>query len=208
VEKSPTDWPRRNEALAGWLFSLDQAGDGKQCITVGRAHLAEVTGAAVPADYAGTLLGCAGDGSASAEAKAAREKPSRACATSPPRRPPMPAPTIAPTPGTSCPARSPTRRRSRRDEAQEGAWRCSTSRRRHQGPAARADLRLPARAGLRDAQAWRRSGEDAGGARRDCRIPTSRRRASCPGEDGEVPEALVAIDRAIAKSTVRGSCCT
>jgi tetratricopeptide (TPR) repeat protein len=71
VAKAEAGWPRRNEALAGWLFSLAQAGDDAKCVTVGRAHLAEVTGAAVPADYAGTLLGCAGDGSAGPEAKAA-----------------------------------------------------------------------------------------------------------------------------------------
>ncbi|MEO8160456.1 MAG: thioredoxin family protein, partial [Arenimonas sp.] len=71
VAKAEAGWPRRNEALMGWLFSLGQAGDARQCIAVGRAHLAEVQGAAVPGDYAATLLGCAGDGSAGPEAKAA-----------------------------------------------------------------------------------------------------------------------------------------
>jgi thiol-disulfide isomerase/thioredoxin len=70
VAKAPADWPRRSEALMGWLFSLAQAGDNAQCVEVGRAHLAEVQGAAVPADYAATLLGC-GDEMADAEGKAA-----------------------------------------------------------------------------------------------------------------------------------------
>jgi thiol-disulfide isomerase/thioredoxin len=61
VEVAPADWPRRSEALMGWVFSLSQADDNAKCIEVGRAHLAEVKGAAVPADYASTLLGCAGD---------------------------------------------------------------------------------------------------------------------------------------------------
>ena len=59
VAKAPADWPRRSEALAGWLFSLSQAGDNAACVKVGRAHLAEVQGAAVPADFAANLLGCA-----------------------------------------------------------------------------------------------------------------------------------------------------
>ena len=70
VEKAPADWPRRSEALMGWVFSLAQAKDNAQCIKVGRAHLAEVKGAAVPADYASTLLGCA-DEAKEGEAKLA-----------------------------------------------------------------------------------------------------------------------------------------
>lgn len=61
VAKSDAAWPRRNEALMGWLFSLSQAGDDAQCVKVGRAHLAEMRGAAVPADYSAILLDCAGD---------------------------------------------------------------------------------------------------------------------------------------------------
>ncbi len=65
-------WPRRSEALMGWLSSLDQAGNVQECLKVGRAHLSEVEGAAVPADYASILLGCSGDEAAGAEGKAAR----------------------------------------------------------------------------------------------------------------------------------------
>jgi tetratricopeptide (TPR) repeat protein len=65
-------WPRRSEALMGWLFSLDQAGDAAGCVRVGRAHLAEVQGAAVPADYSATLLSCAGSDKAGPDAAAAK----------------------------------------------------------------------------------------------------------------------------------------
>jgi tetratricopeptide (TPR) repeat protein len=65
-------WPRRSEALMGWLFSLDQAGDAAACVRVGRAHLAEVQGAAVPADYSATLLSCAGSDKAGPDAAAAK----------------------------------------------------------------------------------------------------------------------------------------
>lgn len=71
VEQAPAAWPRRSEALMGWLFSLSQSEQEAECVKVGRAHLAEVEGAAVPADYAATLLGCAGEAK-TAEAKAAR----------------------------------------------------------------------------------------------------------------------------------------
>jgi thiol-disulfide isomerase/thioredoxin len=61
VAKADAAWPRRSEALMGWLFMLAQAGDDAACVDVGRAHLAEVRGAAVPADYSSILLGCAGE---------------------------------------------------------------------------------------------------------------------------------------------------
>jgi thiol-disulfide isomerase/thioredoxin len=70
VEKAPADWPRRSEALMGWLFSLSQSDQYAECVTVGRAHLAEVKGAAVPADFAATLVGCA-DEAKVADSKAA-----------------------------------------------------------------------------------------------------------------------------------------
>jgi thiol-disulfide isomerase/thioredoxin len=61
VAKSPADWPRRSEAIYGWVFSLQQAKDDAACVSVGRKYLNEVKGAAIPGDYAGTLLDCAGD---------------------------------------------------------------------------------------------------------------------------------------------------
>ena len=72
VAKAERAWPRRSEALMGWLMSLDQGGNARECLRVGRAHLAEVEGAAVPADYAATLLSCADDPTAGADGKAAR----------------------------------------------------------------------------------------------------------------------------------------
>lgn len=71
VEKAERNWPRRSEALMGWLFSLERAGEAKDCVSVGRAHLAEVEGAAVPADYSATLLSCADEKSAGPDAVAA-----------------------------------------------------------------------------------------------------------------------------------------
>jgi thiol-disulfide isomerase/thioredoxin len=73
VAKAPADWPRRSEALMGWVFSLQQAEDNAECVKVGRAHLDEVQGAAVPADYAATVLACAGDAK-TGEAKLAHDE--------------------------------------------------------------------------------------------------------------------------------------
>ena len=56
VAANDKTWPRRSEALMGWLSSLDQAGNVQECLKVGRAHLSEVEGAAVPADYASRLV--------------------------------------------------------------------------------------------------------------------------------------------------------
>jgi thiol-disulfide isomerase/thioredoxin len=126
VEKAPADWPRRTDALMGWVFSLAQDGQDAECVKVGRAHLAEVKGAAVPADYAGTCS------AAPAKRRMARRrqrtrKRSRDCASSPPIRPPKPAPTIAPTPSTSCLPRSPTTAtRPARSRLRNSAWRCSS----------------------------------------------------------------------------------
>lgn len=72
VEANGADWPRRSEALMGWVFSLKRAGKAQECAQVGRAHLAEVQGAAVPADYAATLISCTEDEAAGPEAKLAR----------------------------------------------------------------------------------------------------------------------------------------
>jgi thiol-disulfide isomerase/thioredoxin len=61
VAKAPADWPRRSEAIYGWVFSLQHADDTAACVSIGRKYLAEVKGAAIPGDYAGTLLDCAGE---------------------------------------------------------------------------------------------------------------------------------------------------
>jgi len=74
VAKADAAWPRRNEALSNWLFALQQSGDYAKCIAVGRAHLAEIRGASMPAEYAGTLLDCADNGGTGADAKAAHDE--------------------------------------------------------------------------------------------------------------------------------------
>ncbi|WP_437806050.1 thioredoxin family protein [Sorangium sp. So ce1078] len=65
-------WPRRSEALLGLLSALRRK-DAAACAEVGRAHVGEVKGAALPADFASVLLSCAAalpDGKAQ---RAARE---------------------------------------------------------------------------------------------------------------------------------------
>ena len=65
-------WPRLSEALMGWLMSLEHAKKSDDCVRVGRAHLAKVQGAAVPADYSATLLSCADDAKPGPDTTAAR----------------------------------------------------------------------------------------------------------------------------------------
>jgi tetratricopeptide (TPR) repeat protein len=50
---------RRSEVLSGWLFALYAAKDWSGCAAVGERHVAEVRGAAVPADFASLALTCA-----------------------------------------------------------------------------------------------------------------------------------------------------
>lgn len=59
VEKAPATWPRRSEALVGWIFSLYRDRNAEECARVGKTYAAEVTGAAMPADFSSMLLGCA-----------------------------------------------------------------------------------------------------------------------------------------------------
>ena len=72
IAGADAQWPRRSEALMGWVFSLEHAKQADDCVRVGRAHLAEVQGAAIPADYAATLLSCADAATPGAETTAAR----------------------------------------------------------------------------------------------------------------------------------------
>lgn len=57
--KLPAGHARRSEVLAGWLFALHTAKEWSACAAVGEEHVAEVRGAAVPADFASLLLACA-----------------------------------------------------------------------------------------------------------------------------------------------------
>lgn len=72
VAGADASWPRRSEALMGWVFSLEHAKKADDCVRIGRAHLAEVQGAAVPADYAATLLSCTGAAKPGPDTTAAR----------------------------------------------------------------------------------------------------------------------------------------
>ena len=58
LARAGKEWPRRSEALLGLLSSLRKK-DAAACADVGRAHVGEVKGAALPADFASVLLSCA-----------------------------------------------------------------------------------------------------------------------------------------------------
>lgn len=58
IEVAPTDWPRRSEALRGWVQSLSHAHRFSQCATVGVQHMTEVHGASMPADFLYYAFAC------------------------------------------------------------------------------------------------------------------------------------------------------
>lgn len=72
VRGAPASWPRRSEALVGWIQSLHRARRAKECVAVGEKHAREVTGAAQPADFCALWLSCAKGLSTEAEKKAVR----------------------------------------------------------------------------------------------------------------------------------------
>ncbi|WP_437874388.1 thioredoxin family protein [Sorangium sp. So ce513] len=79
-------WPRRSEALLGLVSALRRK-DAAACAEVGRAHVAEVQGAALPADFASVLLSCASalpDRNAQRAAREAAVARLRAIVASPP----------------------------------------------------------------------------------------------------------------------------
>ena len=59
LERGGEGWARRSEALYGLLFSEYKQGHWGRCAQIGSERIAEVTGAAVPADYASLLMSCA-----------------------------------------------------------------------------------------------------------------------------------------------------
>jgi tetratricopeptide (TPR) repeat protein len=59
VARAPRSFPQRSEAIAGWVSSLSRAGRAAECAEVGLRHLDQVTGAALPADFSRTVFGCA-----------------------------------------------------------------------------------------------------------------------------------------------------
>ena len=68
--KLPADHPRRSEVLYGWVFALYTAKDHAACAEVGKRHVNEVRGAAIPADFASIVLACAGSLSGEAQSSA------------------------------------------------------------------------------------------------------------------------------------------
>lgn len=59
VDRSKPDWPRRTEAIAGWVSALFNAGRADPCVDAGLKHLAEIQGAAKPTDVSRVVLDCA-----------------------------------------------------------------------------------------------------------------------------------------------------
>ncbi|WP_437573284.1 thioredoxin family protein [Sorangium sp. So ce887] len=86
VARGGEAWPRRSEALLGLLSALRRK-DAAACADLGRAHVGEVKGAALPADFASVLLSCAAalpDGKAQRAAREAAVARLRSIVESPP----------------------------------------------------------------------------------------------------------------------------
>ncbi|AKT38968.1 thioredoxin family protein [Chondromyces crocatus] len=75
LDRGGPSFSRRSEAIYGRLQSLYRSKDHATCARFGREHLAEIKGAAQPADFTGFLLSCAGalPADAAAEQRLARE---------------------------------------------------------------------------------------------------------------------------------------
>lgn len=72
VTHADPSWPRRSEALVGWVQALRTAKRYDECVAVAEKHLAEVRGAAIPADFSGGLLMCADELPSGSAKEAAR----------------------------------------------------------------------------------------------------------------------------------------
>ncbi|MEZ4224291.1 MAG: thioredoxin family protein [Polyangiaceae bacterium] len=59
VRSSKADWPRRSEALFGWIKSLHEARKAKECVAVGEKFSKEVHGAALPGEFGRYWFSCA-----------------------------------------------------------------------------------------------------------------------------------------------------
>ena len=59
VKGAPASWPRRSEALFGWIKSLHHARRARECTQVGAKHAKEVRGAALPGDFGRYWFSCA-----------------------------------------------------------------------------------------------------------------------------------------------------
>ncbi len=58
VAASDVTWPRRSEALLGWISVLEHDRRWTECVAVGTRHLAEVSGAAIPSDFIARYWSC------------------------------------------------------------------------------------------------------------------------------------------------------
>jgi thioredoxin-like negative regulator of GroEL len=56
----PDDWPRRSELLLGYIRSLLKLGRFEECAKLGERHLREVSGAAIPIQFARRTFTCLG----------------------------------------------------------------------------------------------------------------------------------------------------
>jgi tetratricopeptide (TPR) repeat protein len=72
IAAAPPSWPGRSAALVGWIEVLAGSKQWARCVSVGQAHLGAVRGSSAPGDFAATLLSCAGKLPAGAEQIAAR----------------------------------------------------------------------------------------------------------------------------------------
>ena len=56
---APPGWSSRGAALVGWIEALAAASNWPTCVRMGQAHAAEVDGSSAPGDFSATLLTCA-----------------------------------------------------------------------------------------------------------------------------------------------------
>jgi thiol-disulfide isomerase/thioredoxin len=59
IAAAPPSWPSRGAAFVGWMESLAGAKAWADCARVGQAHAGEVSGSSAPGDFASYLLACA-----------------------------------------------------------------------------------------------------------------------------------------------------
>lgn len=74
IEKGGAGWVRLSDALLGELEALSRQKSWAACAELGKAHVGEVKGSALPADFSGMLLHCASnlpDGDAQKAARSA-----------------------------------------------------------------------------------------------------------------------------------------
>lgn len=74
IDRGGASWSRRSEALSGLLFSVYRRGEWDRCTELGIDHVAEIQGAATPADFAWVLLTCASRVKDAAKKEKARQR--------------------------------------------------------------------------------------------------------------------------------------